>query len=73
MSYIGALHTYTYSLIIALVFFIALMYKNKTFKELKNKGESAQQTLLKVNFTEVKESNGFTYQGLLDIKIVPEK
>jgi len=37
MSYIGALHTYTYSLIIALVFFITLMYKKKTFKELKNK------------------------------------
>ena len=37
MSYIGALHTYTYSLIIALVFFIALMYKNNAFSELKNK------------------------------------
>ena len=52
---------------------IAYNPENKIIKELKNKGESAQQTLLKVNFTEVKESNGFTYQGLLDIKIVPEK
>jgi hypothetical protein len=51
---------------------IAYNPENKIIKELKNKGESAQQTLLKVNFTEVKESNGFTYQGLLDIKIVPE-
>ena len=51
---------------------IAYEPNNKIIKELKNKGESAKQTLLKVNFTEVKETNGFTYQGLLDIKIVPE-
>ena len=31
MSYIGALHTYTYSLIIALVFFIAIMFKRDRF------------------------------------------
>lgn len=48
MSYIGALHTYTYSLIIALVFFIALMYKKRTFKELKNK--EAYKDLLLTSF-----------------------
>ncbi|PHQ92705.1 MAG: EamA family transporter [Sulfurimonas sp.] len=48
MSYIGALHTYTYSLIIALVFFIALMYKKDTFKELKNK--DAYKDLLLTSF-----------------------
>lgn len=52
---------------------IAYDPENKLIKELNNKGESALQTLLKVNFTEVRESNGFTYQGLLEIKIVPEK
>ena len=36
MSYVGALHTYTYSLVIALVFFLVLMYKKNSFKELKN-------------------------------------
>lgn len=52
---------------------IAYEPDNKIIKALKNKGESAEQTLLKVSFTEVKEPNGFTYQGLLEIKIVPEK
>jgi len=37
MAYIGALHTYTYSLLIALVFFIVLMVKRDRFKELKNR------------------------------------
>jgi len=37
MSYVGALHTYMYSLIIALFFYIAIMYKRKRFKELKNR------------------------------------
>jgi drug/metabolite transporter (DMT)-like permease len=48
MSYIGALHTYTYSLIIALVFFLALMYKNNSFGELKNK--KAYKDLLLTSF-----------------------
>ncbi len=37
MSYVGALHTYMYSLIIALFFYVAIMYKRKRFVELKNK------------------------------------
>ena len=48
MSYIGALHTYTYSLIIALVFFIALMAKRDRFKELKNR--AAYKDLLMTSF-----------------------
>ena len=48
MSYIGALHTYTYSLIIALVFFLAIMYKNNSFAELKNK--EAYKDLLLTSF-----------------------
>jgi hypothetical protein len=52
---------------------IAYDPENKLIKKLKNKGDNALQTLLNVSFTEVKESNGFTYQGLLEIKIVPEK
>lgn len=48
MSYIGALHTYTYSLIIALVFFIAIMYKRDRFKELKN--TDAYKDLLLTSF-----------------------
>ena len=48
MSYIGALHTYTYSLVIALVFFIAIMYKRDRFKELKNK--EAYKDLLLTSF-----------------------
>ena len=48
MSYIGALHTYTYSLIIALVFFIVIMFKRDRFKELKNK--EAYKDLLLTSF-----------------------
>ena len=48
MSYIGALHTYTYSLIIALVFFIIIMAKRKRFAELKNK--KAYKDLLLTSF-----------------------
>jgi drug/metabolite transporter (DMT)-like permease len=48
MSYIGALHTYTYSLIIALLFFIAIMFKRDRFKELKNK--EAYKDLLLTSF-----------------------
>lgn len=48
MAYIGALHTYTYSLIIALFFFIIIMYKRDRFKELKNK--AAYKDLLLTSF-----------------------
>ena len=48
MSYIGALHTYTYSLVIALFFFIILMAKRDRFKELKNK--EAYKDLLLTSF-----------------------
>jgi len=48
MSYIGALHTYMYSLIIALVFFIVIMFKRDRFKELKNK--EAYKDLLLTSF-----------------------
>ena len=48
MSYIGALHTYTYSLVIALVFFIAIMAKRNRFVELKNK--EAYKDLLLTSF-----------------------
>ncbi len=48
MSYIGTLHTYTYSLIIALAFFIAIMAKRKRFVELKNK--EAYKDLLLTSF-----------------------
>lgn len=37
MSYVGALHTYMYSLMIALFFYVAIMYKRKRFSELKTK------------------------------------
>ncbi|CAA6828560.1 MAG: EamA family transporter [uncultured Sulfurovum sp.] len=37
MSYVGALHTYMYSLMIALVFYVIIMYKRKRFVELKNR------------------------------------
>ena len=37
MRYVGALHTYMYSLVIALVFFILIMYRRKRFSELLNK------------------------------------
>jgi drug/metabolite transporter (DMT)-like permease len=48
MSYIGALHTYTYSLLIALAFFIMIMLKRDRFKELKNK--EAYKDLLLTSF-----------------------
>ena len=48
MGYVGALHTYAYSLVIALFFFIVLMYKRDRFKELKNK--SAYKDLLLTSF-----------------------
>ena len=48
MSYVGALHTYMYSLIIALFFYVAIMYKRKRFVELKNK--DAYKDLLLTTF-----------------------
>ena len=45
MSYIGALHTYTYSLLIALVFFIILMVKRDRFKELKEQSSLQRPAL----------------------------
>lgn len=48
MSYIGALHTYMYSLLIALAFFIMIMLKRDKFKELKNK--DAYKDLLLTSF-----------------------
>ena len=48
MSYIGALHTYMYSLLIALVFFIIIMAKRDRFKELKNR--AAYKDLLLTSF-----------------------
>ncbi len=48
MSYVGALHTYMYSLIIALFFYLAIMYKRKRFVELKNK--TAYKDLLLTTF-----------------------
>ncbi len=48
MSYIGALHTYMYSLLIALAFFIIIMFKRDRFKELKNK--EAYKDLLLTSF-----------------------
>jgi len=48
MSYVGALHTYTYSLVIALVFFIVIMAKRNRFVELKNK--DAYKDLLLTTF-----------------------
>ncbi|HQR74292.1 MAG TPA: DMT family transporter [Sulfurovum sp.] len=48
MSYVGALHTYMYSLMVALVFFLAIMYQRKRFGELKNK--AAYKDLLLTTF-----------------------
>ncbi len=48
MSYVGALHTYMYSLIIAFFFYMAIMYKRDRFKELKNK--AAYKDLLLTTF-----------------------
>lgn len=36
MAYVGALHTYTYSLVVALVFFLLIMYRRERFGELRN-------------------------------------
>ena len=48
MSYVGALHTYMYSLIIAFFFYVAIMYKRDRFKELKNR--AAYKDLLLTTF-----------------------
>ena len=48
MAYVGALHTYVYSLVIALIFFVAIMYKKDKFKELKN--QKAYKSLLLTSF-----------------------
>ena len=48
MSYVGALHTYMYSLVIAFFFYMAIMYKRDRFKELKNK--AAYKDLLLTSF-----------------------
>ena len=48
ISYVGALHTYMYSLMIALVFYVAIMYKRKRFVELKNR--AAYKDLLLTSF-----------------------
>jgi len=48
MSYVGALHTYMYSLMIALVFYVVIMYKRKRFVELKNR--AAYKDLLLTSF-----------------------
>ncbi len=48
MSYVGALHTYMYSLIIAFFFYMAIMYKRDRFKELQNK--DAYKDLLLTTF-----------------------
>ncbi len=48
MSYVGALHTYMYSLAIAFFFYMAIMYKRDRFKELKNK--TAYKDLLLTTF-----------------------
>jgi len=48
MSYVGAIHTYMYSLVIAFFFYMAIMYKRERFKELKNK--AAYKDLLLTTF-----------------------
>ena len=48
MSYVGALHTYMYSLVIAFFFYMAIMYKRGRFKELKNR--AAYKDLLLTTF-----------------------
>lgn len=48
MSYIGALHTYMYSLMIALVFFLIIMTKKKRFAQLRNK--AAYKDLILTSF-----------------------
>ena len=48
MSYVGALHTYMYSLVVAFFFYMAIMYKRDRFKELKNR--AAYKDLLLTTF-----------------------
>ena len=48
MSYVGALHTYMYSLVIAFFFYMVIMYKRKRFEELKNR--AAYKDLLLTTF-----------------------
>jgi len=48
MSYVGAMHTYMYSLVIAFFFYMAIMYKRDRFSELKNK--AAYKDLLMTTF-----------------------
>ncbi|WP_309497515.1 DMT family transporter [Sulfurovum sp.] len=48
MSYVGALHTYMYSLVIAFFFYMAIMYKRDRFEELKNR--AAYKDLLLTTF-----------------------
>ncbi len=48
MSYVGALHTYMYSLAIAFFFYMPIMYKRDRFKELKNR--AAYKDLLLTTF-----------------------
>ena len=48
ISYVGALHTYMYSLAIAFFFYMAIMYKRDRFKELKNR--AAYKDLLLTTF-----------------------
>lgn len=48
MSYVGALHTYMYSLVIAFFFYMAIMYKRDRFKELSNR--AAYKDLLLTTF-----------------------
>jgi len=48
MSYVGALHTYMYSLVIAFFFYVAIMYKRDRFGELKNR--AAYKDLLLTTF-----------------------
>lgn len=48
ISYIGALHTYAFSLFVSLFFFISLMFKKRLFSELKNR--DAYKDLLLTSF-----------------------
>lgn len=48
ISYVGALHTYMYSLVIAFFFYMAIMYKRDRFKELQNR--AAYKDLLLTTF-----------------------
>ena len=48
ITYVGALHTYMYSLLISLFFFLVIMYKRRRFVELKNR--AAYKDLLLTTF-----------------------